>query len=519
MPTLIVVDDEPNVLYSLERSLKSDSLKVVTAPTARQGIEAVRQAKPDVVLLDVRLPDMSGLEAFDQIQTIDSRLPVIMMTAYATAETAIEATKRGAFEYLLKPVDLHELRQAVTRAIEFSHMAHVPAVFDEAQANGSPGESASGEGISGEGASGEGGAGTSGPPHATVDPIVGRSAAMQEVYKAIGRIAPLEVNVLLLGESGTGKELVARAIYHHSPRSTKPFLAINCAAIPDTLLESELFGYERGAFTGANHLRIGKFEQADGGTILLDEIGDMSGATQAKVLRVLQDQTFQRLGGTKTIRTDVRVLAATNQNLEQLVADARFRQDLYYRLKVCTITIPPLRGRLEDLPALVDHFVKRYSRELGKTVRGAAPQTLALLTAHAWPGNVRELQSIVKAALVNARGDWLTPDCLPDEFRVQPKDETESPPPKTGRRLDVSQLVRRLIDSQADDIYRKVLSAVDRVVLEEVLIATRGNQVEASQLLGISRTTLRAKMQALGLSVEKQVLPESDHPDQTVNNR
>ena len=509
MPTLIVVDDEPNVLYSLERSLKSDSLRVVTAPSARQGIDAVRHERPDVVLLDVRLPDMSGLEAFDQIQSIDSRLPVIMMTAYATAETAIEATKRGAFEYLLKPVDLHQLRQAVSRAIDHSRMAHVPAVFDEEQTAMTSGGHAHVGGAADQRA-GE----TAEPP---VDTIVGRSAAMQEVYKLIGRIAPLDVNALLLGESGTGKELVARAIYHHSSRNKKPFLAINCAAIPDTLLESELFGYERGAFTGANHLRIGKFEQADGGTMLLDEIGDMSGATQAKVLRVLQDQTFQRLGGTKTIRTDVRVIAATNQNLEQLVADARFRQDLYYRLKVCTIHIPPLRRRLEDLPALVDYFIKRYSRELGKAVRGAAPPTLALLSSHAWPGNVRELQSVVKAALVNARGEWLTPECLPEEFRVRTREEIDSPPTRSGRRLDVTQLVRNLVDSRSEDVYRKVLAAVDRVVLEEVLGATKGNQVEASQILGISRTTLRAKMQSLGLSLEKQVLPETDHPDQTVD--
>jgi two-component system nitrogen regulation response regulator GlnG len=347
MPTLLVVDDEPNVLYSLAKGLRSDTLDVETAGTARQGIDLVRQRRPDAVILDVRLADMSGLEAFDHIRAIDPHLPVVVITAHATTETAIEATKRGAFDYLLKPVDFHQLQEVVARAVELSRLRHVPAVFAEDDA----------------------------ADEETVVRIVGRCAAMQEVYKAIGRVAPLDVPVLIRGESGTGKELVARALYHHSRRNDKPFLAINCAAIPETLLESELFGYERGAFTGADRRRIGKFEQADGGTIFLDEIGDMTSATQPRVLRLLQEQQFERLGGNDTIQTDVRIIAATNQDLDAMVATGRFRRDLYYRLKVITIALPPLRDRRQDIPILTEHFLKRLS--LARPVGGVGQPRLA----------------------------------------------------------------------------------------------------------------------------------------------
>ena len=296
MARLLVVDDEPNVRYSIKKRLESDSLEVDVAETGRQGFELTRQLRPEVVILDVRLSDMSGMEVFDQIRELDPRLPVIIITAYAATETAIEAMKRGAFEYLLKPVDFHQLREVVQHALELSRFRHVPAVFgDEEQAE-------------------------------EAERIVGRSPAMQEVYKAIGRVAPRDVTVLIVGESGTGKELVARALFHHSARTAAPFLAINCAAIPETLLESELFGHERGTFTGADRRRIGKFEQSHGGTLFLDEIGDMSPATQAKVLRLIQEQRFERLGGNETIQTDVRLIAATNKDLDAEVAAGRFRR-------------------------------------------------------------------------------------------------------------------------------------------------------------------------------------------------
>src|SRR5579871_2077852 len=375
MPRLLVIDDEPNVLYSLEKSLRSDALEVLTASTAKEGIELAQRRRPDAVLLDVRLPDMSGLDAFDRLRQIDPRLPIIVITAYATTDTAIEAMKRGAFEYLLKPVDFHRLREVVAKAVELSRLRHVPAVFEEDRAaNGS------------------------------VDPIVGRSPAMQQVYKAIGRVAPLDVTVLITGESGTGKELVARALYQHSRRAERPFLTINCAAIPEALLESELFGHERGAFTGADRRRIGKFEQCDGGTLFLDEIGDMPLRLQAKMLRVLQDQRFERLGGQETVQTDVRILAATNQNLPRLVEEGRFRSDLYFRLSMVKIDIPPLRAREGGLEELAHEFLYRYAREMGIEVRGFAPETLELLRQYSWPGNVRELQGVIRQALFAGRG-------------------------------------------------------------------------------------------------------------------
>jgi two-component system nitrogen regulation response regulator GlnG len=499
MPTLLVVDDEPNVLYSLEKSLRSDALDVVTAGTGRQGIELAEARAPDAVILDVRLPDMSGLDAFDAIRRHDPRLPVILITAYAATETAIEAMKRGAFEYLLKPVDFRQLREVVARAIEAGRHGRAPAALD--------GEEAAGD----------------------ADRIVGDCPAMQAVYKAIGRVAPLDVPVLVLGESGTGKELVARALCRHSRRSQAPFLAINCAAIPDQLLESELFGHEKGAFTGADRRRVGRFEQAHGGTIFLDEIGDMPAPAQPKLLRLLQEQQFTRLGGNDTVRTDVRVIAATNQNLEELVAAGRFRQDLFYRLKVVTIALPPLRERPGDLPLLVEHFVRRLGPALGRPVGSVAPEALPLLERHDWPGNVRELHSVLKYALVHAAGEVLTADCLPEELRRPPRgtgfqpgrgaDRVGTLSPEAG--LDVVHLVGRLLETGELDIYRRVASEVDRVVLGAVLRHVRGNQLKASELLGISRTTLRAKLRGLGLAVEKQLLagagqellPASGQPD------
>jgi nitrogen regulation protein NR(I) len=483
MSRLLVVDDEPSLRYSLEKSLQSATLQVVTAANGAQGIEMVRRSPPDAVILDVRLTDMSGLEAFDQIRRIDPRLPVIFITAFTTTETAIEAMKRGAFEYLLKPVDFHQLREMVAKAIELSRLRHVPAVFAE-------------DAI---------------PDDAKVDRILGRTPAMQEVYKAIGRVAPLDVPVLILGESGTGKELVARAIYQHSRRNQGPFLAINCAAIPEGILESELFGHEKGAFTGADRRRIGKFEQADKGTLFLDEIGDMTPATQPKLLRLLQEQQFERVGGEETVCTDVRVLAATNQDLEGKVAAGRFRRDLLYRLQVFTIQLPPLRERKEDLPLLVGHILKLLNRELVKRVSSVAPDTMRLLEAYPWPGNVRELQSAIKYAYVQSPGEVILSDCLPAQIRGDAQSARLAP--EEGGQLEVAEYVADLLRAGESDIYQKVSGAVDRVVMETVLRHVKGNQVHASEVLGISRTTLRTKLRALGLAIEKQIQSDSNHGD------
>ncbi|HVA50520.1 MAG TPA: sigma-54 dependent transcriptional regulator [Pirellulales bacterium] len=470
MPRLLVIDDEPNVLYSLQKSLTSSTLEVLTAKTGKEGVDRVVDSLPDAVIVDVRLPDMSGLDAYDRIRQIDPRLPVIVITAFAKTETAIEAMRRGAFEYLLKPVDFRRLREVVAKALEVSHLSHVPAVISEEEPTDSP-----------------------------ADRIVGNSPAMQEVYKAIGRVAPQNVTVLIVGESGTGKELVARSIYHYSRRSQGPFLAINCAAIPENLLESELFGHERGAFTGADQRRIGKFEQVSGGTIFLDEIGDMSSATQAKVLRLLQEQRFERVGANDTIQIDVRVIAATNKNLTDLVEQGRFRQDLFYRLNGFTLALPSLRDRREDIPLLIEHFLRLFNRELGKNVRSITADARRLLETHDWPGNVRELQSALKFALLHATGEVLTPDCLPEVCRPA---AAELAAPGAGA-LDVGRYTRQLLELNEPHIYRLVSAAVDHVVLDEVLRHVKGNQLQAAELLGISRTTLRAKLRTLGLAVEK----------------
>lgn len=466
MTKLLIVDDEPNVLYSFERALDDGALDIACVETGAAAIRAVDESRPDAVVLDVRLPDMSGLEVFDRIQEIDPRLPVIFVTAHSTTETAIDAMKRGAFEYLLKPVEIHELQELVSQALNVRRLRHVPAVFGEEVAE--PG---------------------------TADQIVGRSKPMQDVYKAIGRVASENVTVLILGESGTGKELVARAIYHHSQRSDKPFLAINCAALPEALLESELFGHERGAFTGADRQRIGKFEQADGGTLFLDELGDMSAATQAKVLRVLQDGRFERVGGGETIHTDVRVVAATNQDLESRIEAGEFRQDLLYRLNGFTIRLPSLRQRLDDLRLLVEHFLKQAQQEVNRPTVNLAEETLKLLESYDWPGNIRELQSVIKYAVVHAVGDVITPACLPEHCRGLnlPAGAQDADAELAG----LARLVRRMLHTEEPELYRRLLTHIDRVTLQEAMQFVDGNQVQASQRLGMSRSTLRSKLRHL----------------------
>ncbi len=498
--TLLVVDDEPNIVFSLKETLSSPKLNVISAGTAREGIDLVQQKRPDVVMLDVRLPDQSGLDAYDKIRQIDPRLPVIIMTAFARTETAIEAMRRGAYEYLVKPVDFKRLKEVVGKAIEVSRLSRVPAVLAETD-----------------------------PDDLAADRIIGLSPVMQEVYKDIGRIAPQDSTVLILGESGTGKELVARALYHYSKRSQQPFLAINCAALPETILESELFGHERGAFTGADQRRIGKFEQVNGGTIFLDEIGDMSPATQAKALRLLQEQQFERIGGNATVKTDVRIIAATNRDLNKDVAEGRFRQDLLYRLNGFTIQLPPLRDRREDIPLLIEHFLRLFNVELNKTVIGASSDAIQLLQAHDWPGNIREFQSAIKYAMVHTTGATLTPDSLPQSCLAL---RTNSPPPldlpeeaglfgaaapsqcesevlsHTTASFDLVREVRRLLQENQPDLYRHIGHETDRILLQEVMSFVGGNQVQAAERLGISRMTLRSKLRQLGLISERQLEPD-----------
>jgi nitrogen regulation protein NR(I) len=482
MPTLLIVDDERNVLYALERGLRADGLRIVTAPSGTAGIELVRGEKPDAVLLDVRLPDRSGLDVLRELRQIDPKLPVIIMTTHGTADTAIEAMQRGAFDYVLKPWDLEELTDLVDKALATGRLSHVPARIEPA----SDGDD-------------------------RVDRVIGRSPAMQSVFKEIGRIAGQNVTVLILGESGTGKELAARAIYDYSRRSEQPFLAINCAAIPESLLESELFGHEKGAFTGAERLRIGKFEQAHRGTLFLDEIGDAALATQAKILRVLQDGKFERVGGNETIQVDVRILAATSRDLDQAMQQKEFRPDLYFRLNTFTLRLPPLRERADDVPPLAEYFLQRFRRELGVDVRELSPESLELLKRYHWPGNVRELESALKYALVHSLGNVVTPQALPGTVRGR-SDGTLPDPAQAedGNLADVRSLVRSLLSTGSTRLSETVHAAVDRVLLEQVLASVGGHQARAAEILGLSRNTLRARLQQLGLTVEKVVQDESD---------
>jgi two-component system nitrogen regulation response regulator GlnG len=478
VPILLVVDDEESVRYSFRRVFSEGNVQVLTAATAVEGLAQARQYNPDVVVLDLQLPDRSGLDVFAELRADSPKRPVIFITAHGTTQTAIEAMKGGAFDYLIKPVDLERISQVLQRAFEAARLMRVPAVL---------------------------------PAEEPSDVIIGRSPVMQEMCKAIGRIAPQDVNALILGESGTGKELVARAIYQHSRRSDKPFLAINCAAIPEALLESELFGHEKGAFTGADRQRVGKFEQCAGGTLFLDEIGDMPPAVQAKILRVLQEQRFERVGGNEMVETQVRVLTATNQDLPQLVAEGRFRKDLYYRLNVVTIRVPPLRDRAEDVAELANYFLFRYDRKLDMDLRGFAPEALDLLQAYAWPGNVRELQGVIKQAMLNASGHLILPEFLP-EFLVRPP-EAATPVAAGGEdELHLNALIDTLLPRGDGKLYEQVIAAVERVLFTRVLRHTHGHQAQASDLLGLNRSTLRHRLKTLGLAVDKS-LTDTTHPD------
>ena len=476
MPTLLVIDDEEPILHFFRRAFHGPDVTLVTAASAAEGVERVTLDRPDAVILDIDLPDQPGLEVYRRIHQLVPKVPVIFITGHGTTATAIEAMSLGAYEYLLKPLELDPLCELVARAFEVSRLMRIPAVVSE----------------------GEGG-----PVEDVPDLLVGRCAAMQEVYKAIGRVAPQNVTVLIRGETGTGKEVVARAIYHYSRRSAGPFLAINCAAIPESLLESELFGHERGAFTGADRRRIGKFEQCRDGTLFLDEIGDMTTLTQTKILRVLQEQQFERVGGSETIRTDVRVIAATNRDLEQLITAGQFRNDLYYRLNVCTIRLPPLRERGEDLPLLVMHFLRRFSRELGKDMYGIAPDAMEVLRRHSWPGNVRELQSVIKQALVQATGPILIPEFLPLAL-VTKADGT--PAPISISRLDLPDLERFLNDrlmAGSTGLYTEWQAITEKFLLSHVLDHTDGNLSRTAQILGIHRSTVRTKIASLGIAAER----------------
>jgi two-component system nitrogen regulation response regulator GlnG len=472
MPRLLLVDDEPILLLDqMSHLFAPRGIEVSHARSGSEGLEQIAARVPDVVLLDMGLPDLSGMDVYSRLRQIDARVPVIFVTATTATDTAIEAMRHGAYDYLFKPVDLQQLEKVIGEALEVGRRMREPPAVGEVSSDDQG------------------------------DSIIGRCPPMREVYKAIGRVADQNVIVLITGESGTGKELVARAIYQHSERSHAPFLAINCAAIPEGLLESELFGHEKGAFTGADRRRIGKFEQCNGGTIFLDEVGDMPLGTQGKILRLLQDQAFERVGGNETIHTDVRLIAATNRDLRAWTEAGRFRPDLYYRLSVFTIHLPPLRERGDDLPLLVSFYVKRYGRELGRDVRSASRETLERLRAYAWPGNVRELQSVLKQALLRTHGNVLMPESLPELSREPRKAVARGPDPE----FSFESFIRQRLGAGTSDLYTEAHDQLDRVLLPLTLRFTNANQYQGAKILGIARQTLRTRLRELGVNITKSV--------------
>lgn len=481
MPTLLIVDDEASIHHAFQRAFRGHEIEIISVYTCSEAIAALREHAPDAVILDLHLPDASGLETFHKLKSVDQRTPIILITGHGTTELAIEAIKLGAFEYLLKPLELAQIRELVQNAIHSSQLMRMPAVLPQEAETAKTG-----------------------------DQLIGQCPAMQELYKGIGRVAAQDVTALLLGESGTGKELVARAIYQHSHRADRPFLAINCAAIPEQLLESELFGHEKGAFTGADRKRIGKFEQCHRGTIFLDEVGELSPLTQSKILRLIQEQRFERVGGSETIQTDVRLIAATNANLEAMTETGAFRKDLFFRLNVYTLRLPALRERGADIGLLIQHFIARYSKELNKIVREVSPAAMQALQSYSWPGNIRELQGALKQSLLQMQGAVLVPAHLPVAVRAGLDGGLENSTvlPPTDLPLDL--FIQKAIESGAENLYAMTLEQMERELLIRVLRHTQGNQLQAAKVLGIARGSLRSKIRSLGIGIGRNVWSEDD---------
>jgi nitrogen regulation protein NR(I) len=467
IPRILLIEDDIAIADGLRRVLGRNGYHVTMLLRGDEGLKQAGRDHFDVVLTDFKLPGLSGLELVAQLHAVKPLLPVIVMTAHGSTETAIEATKLGAYDYILKPFDVEELLDLVNQAAATSRLASDPV-----------------------------GMGVTESVH---NGIVGNSRAMQALYKEIGRIATKPVTVLIRGETGTGKELVARAIYQHSERVGKPYIAVNCAAIPETLLESELFGHERGAFTGAEARRIGRFEQANEGTIFLDEIGELTPNTQSKLLRVLQEKSIQRLGGKEHIPLDIRVVAATNRDLEQAIEDKKFREDLYYRLSVVVIHLPSLRDRREDIPLLIQYFLRRYSGELAVSNPAMSAEASSFLTEQLWPGNVRELENVVRQAMLIARGYTVS---LEDVRKAMQKREIISSGTQQSISSYVDDLLRAAGRGEITDVRDVAMQAVERELYTQALNQAEGNLTKAAKWLGVTRVTLREKLYAFGLRSE-----------------
>ncbi len=473
-PEILVVDDSKTLLTMMKEFLEDEDYSVKTASSAEDALPIIEKGKLDLVIMDIKMPGMSGLEALAEIKKIAPKLSIIIMTAYGTTQTAIEAMKHGAYDYVTKPFNNKEFKNLITKALEAGRlMKESVAYLTEKREDPAKGVC-----------------------------IVGNSPPILEIYKTIGQVAESNATVLIRGESGTGKELVARAIYQNSSRVDKPFLAVNCAAIPESLLESELFGHEKGAFTGAISRRIGKFEQCKGGTIFLDEIGDMTLSTQAKILRVLQNHTFEPVGGERTTKVDVRIIASTNKDLWKAIEDDHFREDLYYRLKVVTIYMPPLRHRREDIPLLVDYFIRKFNKEFNKNIKNVSPELMKHLMEGKWPGNVRELENTIQSAIVMSKKDVLLLDnfSLFNERGLAPNQETQ------GLSYNYDEAFQNILEpilqdslTKGSSLYKSILGKMEKTLIEKVLTKVGGSQTKAAKTLGISRNTLRAKMKEHGL--------------------
>ncbi len=450
---ILVVDDEQGHRTMLRAVLGREGYGVSEADDGVSAIRAVENEPFDLILMDIRMTDMDGIEAMREIKKISPSLPVVMMTAYASVQTAVEALKSGAYDYLTKPLDIEELKILVQKALDHYHLHEENVLLKERLAN-----------------------------RFDFSRIIGKSRPMRELFETLSLIAPSDATVLIYGESGTGKELVANAIHQNSPRAQKPFIKVSCAALPETLLESELFGHERGAFTGALTRKVGRFQLADRGTLFLDEVGEMSAATQVKLLRVLQEREFELLGSTKTIQVDIRLIAATNKYLEVEVKEGRFREDLFYRLNVVPIRLPLLRERKEDIPLLAEHFFRRYKEKSKNPVKGFLPKTMDTMMRYDWPGNIRELENAVERAVLLCRSESVLPENLP--------------PPVQGARNGGHPMVSAPLGMP--------LKEVEREIIIQTLADTEGNRTQTARILGISRKTLQNKLKEYGITEEKR---------------
>ena len=440
---ILVVDDEQSHRTMLKAVLSKEGYEVFEADDGTSAVKAVESDTFDLILMDIRMTDMDGIEAITEIKKFSPSIPVIMMTAYASVKTAVEALKSGAYDYLTKPLDMDELKILIRKALDYYHLQKENIFLKERLAD-----------------------------RFDFSQIIGRSRVMKELFETLSLIAPSDATVLIYGESGTGKEIVANAIHQNSARAQKPFIKVNCAALPETLLESELFGHERGAFTGAVARKAGRFQLADGGGLFLDEISDMSLTTQVKLLRVLQEREFEPLGSTKTIQVDIRLITATNKDLEEEVKTGRFREDLFYRLNVVPIYLPPLRKRKDDIPLLADHFFRIYREKTKSSVKGFLPKTMDMMVRYDWPGNVRELENVIERSVLLCRSEFISPEDLPP--LVQGAENKEQ--------------------SLVSVPQGMTLREVEKEVIIQTLSDTNGSRTQSARILGISRKTLQNKL-------------------------